>query len=381
MENKNVFIGNLNFEVTEKDIKTLFSDYGTVVNIKMHKKKGYAFIEMAEEAEAALAIEKLNGSTFMDREVRVSLELKAKKAKALSIKKYNERSEGFSRRKKSEKTVDGSSDEPGPDTVKNESDDKPVHTHRPPRDRGRSSRDRAPGHEMNYPSRERFSSPDDRSSKNHSRGGSNPPHPRRKEWPDDRPSQSHRHSRDGKRSGYEGSPEDEPNFNTWERFPGPVAKPANDSPRGRSDSQHPQRREWSHDKPAYPKRTSRDDKKPGRGRSPRPDSNYNSRDRYTGQDSRPARDHSRSRSDSPHPQRKEWSNDRPSYSPRPSGPSRQSGGRTRDESRPRPAGGPTSRSSRPKSGPRGINNSANSARPKARGGAGNRDRNSRPKKG
>ena len=104
MENKNVFIGNLDFAVTEEDIKTLFSDYGTVVHIKMHKKKGYAFIEMSDEAEAALAIEKLNGSTFKDREVRVSLELKPKKARALSIKKYNERSEGFSRRKKSGKT-------------------------------------------------------------------------------------------------------------------------------------------------------------------------------------------------------------------------------------------------------------------------------------
>ena len=354
MENKNVFIGNLNFEVTEKDIKTLFSDYGTVVNIKMHKKKGYAFIEMGDETEAALAIEKLNGSTFMDREVRVSLELKPKKARALSIKKYNERSGAGS-------------------------EDKPARSHRPSREGGKPGRRRSPEHEMNFPSRERFSSPDG-SSRNHSRGGSDSHHPRRKEWQDERPSQSHRHSRGGKRSGYQGSPEDETNYNTWERFPGPVAKPANEYPRGRSDSHHPQRREWSHDKPAYPIRKSRDDKKSGRGKSPRPDTNYNSRERYTGLDSRPAKDRSRSRSDSPHPQRKEWSHDRPSYSPRPSGPSRKSGGRARDDSRPRPAGGPANRSSRPKSGPRGINNSSSSARPKTRGGAGNRDRNSRPKR-
>jgi RNA recognition motif-containing protein len=263
MENKNVFIGNLDFAVTEEEIKTLLSDYGTVVHIKMRKKKGCAFIEMSNAEEAALAIEKLNGATFKDREVRISLEIKKSKAKALSIKKYNERTESFSRQKKSE-------------------------------------------------------NPDNRSA---------------------------------------------------------AQKPAG--------SPHPQRKEWSHDKPAHSSRPSRDGRKSGYGRSPKPETNYNSRKKYSGSDERPSGNYSRGRSDSPHPQRKEWSHDKPAHSSRPSGPSRPPGVRTRDVFKPRPAGGSPNRfstSSRPKSGSIGKNSSANSARPKARGGEGNRDRNSRLKR-
>ncbi|PKL15532.1 MAG: RNA-binding protein, partial [Spirochaetae bacterium HGW-Spirochaetae-5] len=42
MENKKVFIGNLDFEVTEGELKNLLLKYGVVVSIKMHQKKGYA---------------------------------------------------------------------------------------------------------------------------------------------------------------------------------------------------------------------------------------------------------------------------------------------------------------------------------------------------
>lgn len=425
MEQKNVFIGNLDFAVTEEEIRILFSDYGSVVHIKMRKKKGCAFVEMSSEAEAALAIEKLNGATFKDREVRVSLELNTKKARAVSIKNYNERSEDISRQKKSGGAGNGSPHATGPDSAesnelfpeadngsKDESgksspnasrprkfgsaagkpagsshprkkewpDDKPAYQNRPPRDGKKTGPGRSPRPDSNYNPRERFSGPDDRPAKNRSRGGANPPHQRAGVWQDDRPSHPHRQPRDRKNSGHDGTPENETNFNTWERFPGPVAKPVNDRPRGRTDSSHPQRKVWSHDKPEYSSRTPRDGKKPGHGRSPRPDSNYNPREQYQGPGSRPPRDRSRSGTDAPHPQRKQWSNDRPSYPSRPSGPSRHSGPGMRDDSGPRHAGGSPNRFSGPKSGPRGKSSPAGPARPKPRSGAGNRDRNSRPKK-
>lgn len=96
MENKRVFIGNLNFEVTESELKTLLSKYGTVLTIKLNQKKGYAFIEMSDAAEAVKVINKLDGVKFKDREIRASLEMKASKAKSLSVKKYKERGKNIS---------------------------------------------------------------------------------------------------------------------------------------------------------------------------------------------------------------------------------------------------------------------------------------------
>lgn len=97
MENKRVFIGNLNFEVTDEEIENLLAKYGSVVNIKLYKKKGYAFVEMGNAAEAARAVQKLDGVKYGDREIRISLEMKASKAKSLTIKRRKERSESFSR--------------------------------------------------------------------------------------------------------------------------------------------------------------------------------------------------------------------------------------------------------------------------------------------
>ncbi len=420
MENKKVFIGNLDFAVTEEEIRILLSDYGTVVHIKMHKKKGCAFVEMSDEAEAALAIEKLNGIKFKDREIRISLEMKANKAKALSIKKYNERLEGFSRQKKSMNPDSESRNETDSHSMESESNhkasgfadrssheykrnrpaahrpadsrhprkkewshDKPSHPNRTSRDGQKSGYGRSPEPETNYNSRERFPGPDERPTRNYSRGRSEYPHPRRKEWSHDKPAHPNRTSRDGQKSGYGRSPKPETNYNSRERFSSPDERPTRNYSRGKSDYPHPQRKEWSHDKPAYPNRKSRDGQKSGHGRSPKPEINYNSRERFPSPDERPVRDYSRGKSNSPHPQRKEWSHDKPAYSSRPSGPSRHAGARTRDDSKPRHPGGSPNRfspSSRPKSGSRGNNNSDNSARPKVRGGGGNRDRNNRPKR-
>ena len=189
MENSKVFIGNLDFAVTDEEIRILFSDYGTVVNIKLHRKKGYAFVEMSNEGEAALAIEKLNNSPFKDREIRVSLELKTKKAKALSIKKYNERSESFSRQRKSRNPDHGKPEETGHYSMK---------------DDYKKDGQNTPRHRTNRPAARR---PD----------GS--PHPHRKEWQHDKPERPGRPPRDGNKSGQGRTPKTEINYNSWDRFP------------------------------------------------------------------------------------------------------------------------------------------------------------------
>ena len=99
MEIKKIFMGNLDFGVTEDELKNLLSPYGTVAGIKINKKKGYAFAEFRNAEEAAKAVQGLNGQKLKDREIRASMEMKPGKAKALSIKKYKERGWNLSKEK------------------------------------------------------------------------------------------------------------------------------------------------------------------------------------------------------------------------------------------------------------------------------------------
>ena len=64
---KNIFVGNLSFSTTEQDIRSLFEAYGTVdrVNIVTDRDsgqpRGFAFVEMANDAEGNNAIAVING--------------------------------------------------------------------------------------------------------------------------------------------------------------------------------------------------------------------------------------------------------------------------------------------------------------------------------
>lgn len=99
MRNNRIFIGNLNFEVTEEEVRNLLSKYGSVNSVRMHQKKGYAFVEMGNEEEALKAIKKLDGVKYRDREIRINIEIKAGKAKSLSVRKYQEKGKILSKQK------------------------------------------------------------------------------------------------------------------------------------------------------------------------------------------------------------------------------------------------------------------------------------------
>ena len=96
MENKKLFIRNLSFKVTEADVKGLLSKYGTVTDIKMPGKKGYAFVEMSSVQEAENAAQKLDRTIFRDREIRINPEMKGAGLKPESAGKYKERGKFFS---------------------------------------------------------------------------------------------------------------------------------------------------------------------------------------------------------------------------------------------------------------------------------------------
>ena len=95
MDNRKIFIGNLDFNVNEGELKRLLSDCGTVVSLKLHQKKGYAFAEMGEAEEAAAAVKKLDGFNFKSREIRVSLEMKKSRAKSSTARRFKERGAAF----------------------------------------------------------------------------------------------------------------------------------------------------------------------------------------------------------------------------------------------------------------------------------------------
>ena len=74
----NIYIANLHFSVTETELQQLFELYGKVnsVNLIIDKKnkksKGFAFVEMPNEAEADNAINIIDGKEIRGRKSKVS---------------------------------------------------------------------------------------------------------------------------------------------------------------------------------------------------------------------------------------------------------------------------------------------------------------------
>jgi len=75
---KTLFIGNLAFKASDRELRNLLSQYGEVFSIRLmtdkitRKPRGYGFVEM-ELSAANKALNNLNGTEFMGRELRVSL--------------------------------------------------------------------------------------------------------------------------------------------------------------------------------------------------------------------------------------------------------------------------------------------------------------------
>lgn len=75
---KNIFVGNMNFQTTESDLRALFEPYGKVTRIHVvndretGQPRGFAFVEMENDAEAAKAMTELNGKEVGGRALRVN---------------------------------------------------------------------------------------------------------------------------------------------------------------------------------------------------------------------------------------------------------------------------------------------------------------------
>lgn len=75
---KRLYVGSLPFDTTEDQLQTMFSAHGTVSSVKLitdrdtGRSKGFGFVEMADDASAQTAIQKLNGSQVGSRNIVVN---------------------------------------------------------------------------------------------------------------------------------------------------------------------------------------------------------------------------------------------------------------------------------------------------------------------
>jgi RNA recognition motif-containing protein len=75
---KRLFIGNLSFDTNELELRDLFAQNGTVVDLKVvtdretGRSRGFAFVEMSSQDEATTAISELNGREFGGRTIKVN---------------------------------------------------------------------------------------------------------------------------------------------------------------------------------------------------------------------------------------------------------------------------------------------------------------------
>ena len=75
---KNIFVGNLPYATTEQELVDMFSQHGEVakasiiIDRETGRSKGFGFVEMSTDEEAADAIEKFNGADYDGRAITVN---------------------------------------------------------------------------------------------------------------------------------------------------------------------------------------------------------------------------------------------------------------------------------------------------------------------
>ena len=75
---KNIFVGNMSFQTTEADLTALFQPFGRVGRIyivtdrETGRARGFAFVEMPNDGEAAKAIAALDGKEVGGRNLKVN---------------------------------------------------------------------------------------------------------------------------------------------------------------------------------------------------------------------------------------------------------------------------------------------------------------------
>ncbi|HEY6968000.1 MAG TPA: RNA-binding protein [Candidatus Angelobacter sp.] len=75
---KNIYVGNLDYKISEQELREAFEAYGQVDNVTIMRDRdtgqprGFAFVEMANDEEAQKAIQGTNGTQLGARNVNVN---------------------------------------------------------------------------------------------------------------------------------------------------------------------------------------------------------------------------------------------------------------------------------------------------------------------
>ncbi len=78
MHGNKLYVGGLPYQVTEDQLREIFSPHGTVESATVitdrmtGRSKGFGFVEMSSQEEAQQAIDKLNGTDLEGRNITVN---------------------------------------------------------------------------------------------------------------------------------------------------------------------------------------------------------------------------------------------------------------------------------------------------------------------
>lgn len=92
----NIYVGNLDYGVSNEDLQELFEEFGSVVSARVitdrdtKRSKGFGFVEMENEDEAREAIDELDGAEYEGRTLKVNV--------ARPKENRNPRKEAFNRK-------------------------------------------------------------------------------------------------------------------------------------------------------------------------------------------------------------------------------------------------------------------------------------------
>jgi RNA recognition motif-containing protein len=74
----NIYVSNIPFKASDSELKELFEEYGEVSSAKIimdkvsQRSRGFGFVEMPDDASARQAMQELNGSSFLGKELSVN---------------------------------------------------------------------------------------------------------------------------------------------------------------------------------------------------------------------------------------------------------------------------------------------------------------------
>ncbi len=75
----NIYVANLGYSVSDEQLTNLFAEYGQVSSVKVimdkltNRSRGFAFVDMPNEAEGQKAINELSGKMLDGRAISVNL--------------------------------------------------------------------------------------------------------------------------------------------------------------------------------------------------------------------------------------------------------------------------------------------------------------------